>query len=220
MSYPETIVDPGFTQRKAKSSDFTHSSLGRPFGKDVHIEEHEPDYVFGDLKSKEYKDALQVALDAQRSDRYKHLTESQWKQLCVLILEHSDCFFIEGAIPSTVQGYEFDLELVPGAQPVMAKLPVLSPKEQEKEQYHVDKAMRLGHLKIPTDKQKSNWATRTHVVFKKDDPMGRWICDFRPLNRVTVKRPCVVGDVFNKTRALSSKLYKSGLDAWSGLNQL
>ena len=50
--------------------------------------------------------------------------------------------------------------------------------------------------------------------------MGRWICDFRPLNRVTVKRPCVVGDVFNKTRALSSKLYKSGLDAWSGFNQL
>ena len=30
----------------------------------------------------------------------------------------------------------------------------------------------------------------------------------------------MVGDVFNKTRALSSKLYKSGLDAWSGFNQL
>ena len=29
-----------------------------------------------------------------------------------------------------------------------------------------------------------------------------------------------VGDVFNKTRALASKYYKSGLDAWSGFNQL
>ncbi len=51
-------------------------------------------------------------------------------------------------------------------------------------------------------------------------PWAGGYCDFRPLNRVTIKRPCAVGDVFNKTRTLASKLYKSGLDAWSGFNQL
>ena len=50
--------------------------------------------------------------------------------------------------------------------------------------------------------------------------MGRWICDFRPLNRATVKRVTAVGDVFTKTRALAAKLWKSGLDAWSGFNQM
>ncbi len=84
----------------------------------------------------------------------------------------------------------------------------------------MNKALLLGHRRLPTDEQTSAWAARNHVVAKKDDPMGRLICDFRPLNRVTIKRPCAVGDCFNKTRTLASKLYKSGLDAWSGFNQL
>ena len=82
------------------------------------------------------------------------------------------------------------------------------------------KEEKLGHLRVPTDAQKSEWATRTHVVSKKDDSMGRWICDFRPLNRVTKKRMTAIGDAFRKTRALASKMWKSGLDAYSGFNQM
>eukprot|EP00974_Lingulodinium_polyedra_P078387 7589722-Lingulodinium_polyedra.AAC.1 len=50
--------------------------------------------------------------------------------------------------------------------------------------------------------------------------MGRVICDFRLLNRATAKRATALGDVFTKTRALASKKWKSGLDAWSGFNQM
>ena len=142
-------------------------------------------------------------LELQRSERYSHLTESQWSSLRTLVQSFSDCFYIDGACPSTVKGYEFDIELQPGAKPVMAQLPRLSPLEQQKEQYHVDKGTRSGHLRIPTDEQKSDWATRTHVVFKKDDPMGRWICDFRPLDRVTTKRLCAGCDVFDKNLSFS-----------------
>ena len=78
----------------------------------------------------------------------------------------------------------------------------------------------MGHLRAPTDSQKSEWSTRTHVVFKKDDEMGRWICDFRPLNAVTRKRPTPIGEVFAKTRLLAGRRWKSGLDAWSGFNQM
>ena len=77
----------------------------------------------------------------------------------------------------------FDIELVEGAKPVRAQLGKASPQEMEKEAYHVDKEDKLGHLRIPTDEQKSEWAFRTHVVWKKDDEHGRWICDFRPLNK-------------------------------------
>jgi hypothetical protein len=68
--------------------------------------------------------------------------------------------------------------------------------------------------------QKSEWTTRTHIVTQKDDPFGRWICDFRPLNRVARKRATALGDVFTKTRALAGRYWTSGLDAWSGFNQM
>ena len=50
--------------------------------------------------------------------------------------------------------------------------------------------------------------------------MGRWICDFRALNRSTVKRPTPIGDVPDKARKLARKFWKSLLDALSGFNQM
>ena len=50
--------------------------------------------------------------------------------------------------------------------------------------------------------------------------MGRWICDFRALNRSTIKRPTPIGDVPDKARKLARKRWKSLLDALSGFNQM
>ena len=118
-----------------------------------------------------------------------------------------------------MSGYEFDIELEPGAKPVRQQLPKLALQAVAKERYHVLKEAQLGHLRVPDDEAKSDWATRTHVVSTKGDPNGRWICDFRPLNRVTVKRCTAIGDVFSKTRSLASKRWKSGVDARSGFSQ-
>ena len=127
---------------------------------------------------------------------------------------------IDGVAPSIVRDYLFDIELVPGAQPSRAQLPKMSPAEMEKERYHIEKEQALGHLRVPTDEQKSDWSCRTHIVSKKDDPMGRWICDFRALNKSTVKRPTPIGDVPDKARKLAKKRWKSFLDALSGFNQM
>ena len=108
---------------------------------------------------------------------------------------------IDGVEPATVSGYSFDIELLPGAKPVRHQLPKMSPAEVKKEQYHLRKAEALGHLRVPTDDQKSDWATKTLTVSKKDDPMGRWICDFRPLSRESRRRSTALGDVFTKTSA-------------------
>ena len=89
---------------------------------------------------------------------------------------------------------EFDIELIPGATPVRAQLPRYSPNQQELERYHVAKAESAGHLRKPDPEQVSPWTTRTHVVWKKDDVHGRWICDFRPLNAATIKTATAVGD--------------------------
>ena len=130
-----------------------------------------------------------------------------------MLLEYSDTLVVDGAPLGVIDGYEFDIELEPNARPVRHQLPKSSQREIEQKQHHIKKAEALGHLRIPTDAQKSEWSTRTHAVYKKDDEMGRWICDFRPLNAVTRKRPTPIGDVFAKTRLLAGCRWKSGFDA-------
>ena len=133
----------------------------------------------------EDKCALVSKLDGQRSERYAHLTNSRFEKFREVLLKYSDTLVVDGAPLGVIDGYEFDIELEPNDRPVRHQLPKSSQREMEKEQHHIKKAEALGHLRIPTDAQKSEWSTRTHVVYKKDDEMGRWICDFRPLNAVT-----------------------------------
>ena len=78
----------------------------------------------------------------------------------------------------------------------------------------------LGQLRTPSDHQLSGWATKSHIVHKKDDPSGRWIMDFRPLNHSTVTVPIVIGDCGEKARSLSRKRLKSVFDLYAGFNQI
>ena len=178
------------------------------------------DYTFTEARSEEYKEALGDALEKQRTERYGHLSDTQYMKLRAVVLEFSECIAIEGLQPTIVKGMEFDIDLEPGAQPVRHQLPKLSPAQVKKEQYHIEKEERLGHLRKPTDEQKGPWSTKIHVVGKKDDDMGRLICDFRPINRVTVKPPTPIGDVYTKARRLAEKRWKSTLDALHGFNQM
>ena len=79
-------------------------------------DEDEP--IWKDLKSEPYKQALGETFDTYREDRYKHLSDKRFPKLNKLVTTNSDCLVIEGVEPSTIEGYEFDLELQPGAQPV------------------------------------------------------------------------------------------------------
>ena len=130
-----------------------------------------------ELKSAAYKEALCAHLDTMKDSRYSHLSEVQYSELRSLVSEWSHCLVIDGVVPTTVEGYMFDIDLVEGARPVRHQLPKYSPQEIVKERYHVVKEEKLNHLRIPTDEQKSEWATRTHVVWKKDDPEGSWVHD-------------------------------------------
>lgn len=180
----------------------------------------EANHLWTDLASAANKSALAGKLDEMRNERYGHLSDSRFMKLKTTLLQWPRTLAIDGVLPGVVDGYDFDIELHKNATPHRAQLPKLSPKETEKERFHIEKETQLGHLRVPTDEQKSEWSTRTYVVFKKDDPNGRWICDFRPLNRATIKRVSPMGDVFAKVRSFASRLWKSGLDALSGFNQM
>ncbi|CAE8641381.1 unnamed protein product [Polarella glacialis] len=147
------------------------------------------DWKYNSFTSPEYGCAVGVALDLQREERYSHLSESRFQKLRNVIVANAVSFYIEGAAPSTVTKYFFDIELEPGAVPVKSHLPKYSLEQARKESYHINKELALGHMRVPTEAQLSAWSTKVHIVHKKDDPMGRLICDFRPLNRSAIKKP-------------------------------
>ena len=127
-----------------------------------------------------YKQALMDRLEEHRKERYAHLTEERFEAIRQLVVEYSDTFVIDGAPCAVVKGYEFDIELEPNARPVRHQLPKMSVREMEKEQYHIKKAEAMGHLRIPTDAQKSEWSTRTHVIFKRTT---KWVGGSATLGR-------------------------------------
>ena len=124
---------------------------------------NQEDDLYTDPTAQDYKTALGKEVEEQYEGRYGHPSRKQFEQLKELILEYSDCMAVDGLQLAVVKGVKFDIELEAGAQPVRATLPKLSPGETQKEHYHIDKEERLGHLRTPTDDQKSEWATRTHT---------------------------------------------------------
>ena len=175
---------------------------------------------YDNVMSDEYRAAVCAQLDTYRFSRYAHLTGKQFAKLRSRVWSWAPYLHIEGAPSSTLKGPVFDVELLPNVKPVKHTLPKYSEEQKKKEAYHVDKAEKLGHLRTPDYKQLSEWATRTHTVHKKDDDMGRWICDFRDLNRATVKTPIVLSDTHTMVRLLAQKKYKTTFDAWAGFNQV
>ena len=92
-----------------------------------------------------------------------------------------------------------------------------SPAQAALEKTHAERALSIGHLRRPTAAQRSGRATRTHVVGKKDDPEGRWVRDFRALNRVMRKRPIPIAHTHDQVRQLASYLWKSLFDVEKSL---
>ena len=164
----------------------------------------------------DYKGALLEHFETHRNERYSHLSEHRLTKLRALVKDHSEVFVIDGVVPTAVGGYEFDIELELGAKPVRQQLPKRAPQAVVKERYHVLKEEKSSSdisESLMMRPNRTGPRVRTHVVSKKGDPNGRWICDFRPLNRVAVKRCTAIGGVFSKTCSLAMKRWKLGLDA-------
>ena len=171
-------------------------------------------------RPQDIKRAIREILEAQRHPEYGHLSNKRFAKLTNLVQEHSEVTYAEGAKPTIVGRYLFDIDLTPGPQLVRAQLPRYSPHQQELERFHVTKAEVACHLRKPNPEQVPPWTTRTHVVWKKDDANGRWICDFRPLNVAIAKAATAVGDARDKVRPSAGKSWKTMMDAWSGVNQV
>ena len=148
------------------------------------------------------------------------MTDEQYAKLRSLICRRAEALYIDGSAPSTMLNYKFDIELLPGAYPVKQRMPKYSLAQAEKEKHHLQKHEHLKQLRTPTDAQRSSWITKAHSVHKYDDPNGRWIMDFRPLNASTKPMPIIIDDCGHVVRELAGKAWKSVFDAFAGFNQM
>ena len=53
--------------------------------------------------------------------------------------DYSHTLVFDGAEPTVVSGYDFDIELVEGAMPVRHQLPKHSPEEEQRQRHHLQK---------------------------------------------------------------------------------
>ena len=103
-----------------------------------------------------------------------------------LVYDNADVFYTDSAEPMTVKNYSFDLQLREGAKPYSATAPMLSPEQQRKEQHHFQKSLDMKHFVTPSLQKLGPWTAPARIVYKKDDPNGRLIMDFRMLNKSTI----------------------------------
>ncbi len=66
-------------------------------------------------------------LEQQYVERYEHLDKTRIGKLRAVLLEQASALVIDNVYPAKVKGYEFDIELHPGAQPVRHQLPKTGP---------------------------------------------------------------------------------------------
>ena len=113
--------------------------------------------LYTDFSSDRYREAVAETLDSQRTEKYSHLTDVQFAKLRSLVLRRAEALYIDGSAPSTMLNYKFDIELLPGAEPVKQRMPKYSLAQAEKERHHLQKHEQLQQLRTPTDAQLSGW---------------------------------------------------------------
>jgi len=115
---------------------------------------HEQISVLTGAQGPKYKAALMRTLKEQRNERFALLGDDRARALQRLAADYSDVLVVDGMSGRVVDGYKFDIELEPNAQPVQHQLPQMTLREMVKEQHHITKTKQLGHLRVPTDKKK------------------------------------------------------------------
>ena len=120
--------------------------------------------------------ARKLGFDLQESD----LTDSQKKQLLILLGQNTDVFATNPTELGTYEDYEHYID-IGTAQPMRQKYYRTSPKIRQEINKQITEFQQNGVLEQADD---NAWLSPVVLVRKKDNTY-RFACDFRALNRVT-----------------------------------
>ena len=103
-----------------------------------------------------------------------------------VIAKYHQCFWTEGCAPPAVRDHLIRFRLKPGAKPVARQPIPLSPFDDLRVEYHIEKNVAQGKLrKIDTAKdQLPEWSTPVFVVDQDAKGLlGRMVCAYGPVNK-------------------------------------
>ena len=178
-------------------------------------EKDKMDQLWPDRTTSEYKEELVRRLTLAKDKFYAHLPEPGWLALCWWVRRYSEVFYIEGATPTSLKGFRFDVIVTPG-DPVTAKPFCSGPDARKHMDYHLERHTRLGNI----TRGASPWCSPGFIVKEKGKEHGRMVVDYRALNRRTERGHFPMPNIWELLRSMSGGRWISAFDLNLGFHHM
>jgi hypothetical protein len=162
-----------------------------------------------------YKAELVRRLRGLRKTRYEFLGDADFSMVETFVEENSEAFFVDGARPSRLRGFRFDI-LLSDDEPVTSKAFGAAPDRRAEVSHHVEKQLELGNIV----RGSSQYSSSGFTVKEAGKPHGRFVIDYRKLNRKTLRSHEPIPDIWDMLRTLADGERLTALDLNQGFHQL
>ena len=173
------------------------------------------DRLWPDRTTSEYKEELVRRLTLAKDKFYAHLADPAWKALCWWVRRYSEVFYIEGATPTSLKGFRFDV-IVTAGDPVTSKPFCSGPDARKHMDYHLERHTRLGNI----TRGASPWWSPGFIVKEKGKEHGRMVVDYRALNRRTERGHFPMPNIWELLRSMSGGRWISAFDLNLGFHHM
>ena len=162
-----------------------------------------------------FKEELIRRLRSRRSERYADFSNHDFELLETCVRHNSQAFFIDGCRPTRLRGFLFDV-LLSDEEPVSSRAFPSAPDRRQDLKHHVEKQVDLGNLV----RSASPYAAAGFTIREAGKEHGRFVIDYRKLNRKTIRHHNPIPDIFATLREMADSRRLTALDLDTGFHPL
>ena len=126
-----------------------------------------------------------------------------------------EAFFIEGAQPTRLKGFRFDVLLSDDA-PVASKPFLSAPDRRASVAHHIKKHLAAGNIV----RAGSPYAAAGFAIKEKGKEFGRFVVDYRRLNDKTIRSHAPIPDIWSILQGMAGSNFLTALDLNAGFHHL
>jgi hypothetical protein len=182
----------------------------------VHALDHRPPTELSESELKERKDYLISALKLDQNQILKEAGKWAYNEMISIFMDNFDAVSVNDTDFGNTTEMKYHIELVPGAQPIRAKVRPLNPIQEEDLRKQIDRWLKAEVVEPSC----SAWSSALVPVKKRGTNSVRWCCDFRALNKVSQKDAYPLPSIEGNLHKLSSGRVFSCLDATNAFHSL
>ena len=164
----------------------------------------------------ELQEQVLMELELEKSEKLRQ-DEKMMERAKELVRRYADIFASPTEGAGTTDLIEFDIKLVPGAEPVKSRPRPLNPRQEEDLRKQIKQWEKDGVCRRASDH--AAWASPMVGVLKKNG-LTRWCCDYRKLNERTVPDNWPLPSVAGNLERLCGSNCFSTLDSAAAYNTI